>query len=139
MRFESFDGLDAREARAFAEKWLPAWTGNEPERLVSYYSDDAFYSDPAIPAGVQGREALLGYFARLLARNPRWVWTHRGSTPIRDGFLNEWHATVPVGDRVVEADGVCTVQLRNGRIYANRVFFDRSELLDALRATRTGA
>ena len=43
--------LTAAEARAFAEQWLPAWTGNDPERLASFYSDDTFYLDPAIPAG----------------------------------------------------------------------------------------
>ena len=128
-----FSGLDAEEARAFAETWLPAWTGNQPERLVSFYTDDAFYSDPAIPAGVRGRAALLAYFEKLLARNPRWIWRHQGSLPLRDGFLNRWHAVIPVGDRTVEAIGVCTVQLRDGRIYSNQVFFDRSELLEAIR------
>jgi hypothetical protein len=128
-----FDGMGADEARAFAEKWLPAWTGNDPERLGSFYTEDAFYCDPAIPAGVRGRAALVAYFRKLLARNPYWVWTHRGSVPLPDGFLNEWHASIPVGGgRKVEVDGVCSVQLRDGLIYANRVFFDRSELLRAL-------
>jgi hypothetical protein len=132
-----FEGLDPEQARAFAEKWLPAWTGNDPERLVSFYTDDAFYSDPAVPAGVRGRPALLAYFGRLLALNPRWVWRHQGSLAIPDGFLNHWHAAIPVGDRVVEAVGVCTVQLRGDRIYSNRVFFDRSGLLEAIRVSRS--
>ena len=131
-----FAGMNSEEARAFAEKWLPAWTGNQPERLASFYTDDALYSDPAIPKGVQGRSALLAYFTKLLSLNPAWVWSHRGSIPIRDGFLNQWHATIPVGDRAVEAVGVCTVQLREGRIYSNQVFFDRSELLEAIRVAR---
>ena len=130
----TFTGMTADEARAFAERWLPAWTGNDPERLASFYSEDVFYSDPAIPAGVRGRAAVIAYFRRLLARNPDWVWTHRGSIPLQDGFLNQWHASIPVGARVVEVDGVCSVQLRDGLIYANRVFFDRSELLRALAA-----
>jgi hypothetical protein len=129
-----FTGSSEREARDFAERWLPAWTGNQPERLVAFYTEDAFYSDPAVPAGMRGRAALLAYFGRLLALNSSWVWRQRGSLAIPDGFLNLWHATIPVADRVVEADGVCTVQLRDGRIYSNQVFFDRSELLDALRA-----
>lgn len=132
-----FAGMSAEEARAFAEKWLPAWTGNQPERLVGFYTDDAFYRDPAIPEGVRGRPALLAYFTELLSLNPRWVWRHRGSTPIRDGFLNRWHASIPVGDRTLEAVGVCTVQMREGRIYSNEVFFDRSELLDAIRGARS--
>ena len=133
MRFE---GLDAAAARAFAEKWLPAWSGNRPELLASFYSEDVFYADPAVPAGVRGRDTLLAYFRRLLARNPHWVWTHRGSLPLAGGFLNLWHATIPAGERVVEVDGVCTVELRDGLIHSNQVFFDRSELLGALRTSR---
>jgi len=127
-----FRGMGADEARAFAERWLPAWTGNHPERLAAFYSEDAFYSDPALPLGAKGRTELVAYFRRLLARNPDWVWSHTGSLPIADGFLNFWHASIPVGPAVVEADGVCTVQLREGLIYSNRVYFDRSELLRAL-------
>ena len=44
--------LSATEAKKFAERWLPAWTGNNPELLASFYADDAFYLDPAIPHGV---------------------------------------------------------------------------------------
>ena len=128
--------LDAAEARAFASRWLPAWTGNQPERLTAFYSGDVFYSDPGVPQGVCGRDALLAYFRKLLARNPDWVWTHRGSVPLADGFLNQWHASVPVGAARVEIDGVCTVQLRGGLIYRNEVFFDRSELLAAWTAQR---
>ncbi len=132
----ALQALGATEARAFAEVWLPAWTGNDPERLVAFYTDDAFYSDPAIPNGVTGREALLAYFQKLLGRNPAWVWTHRGSVPLADGFLNEWHASIPAGSTTVEVDGVCTVQLRDGRIYRNQVYFDRSTLLAALAGTK---
>jgi len=130
-----FTGLDADQARAFAERWLPAWTGNQPERLAAFYSEDAFYSDPAIPQGVRGRAALTAYFRRLLARNPAWVWTHRGSVPMADGFANLWHATIPAGGRTVEVDGLCTVQLRDRLIYRNEVYFDRTELLAVLRAS----
>ncbi len=126
-----FHGMDPDNARSFAEKWLPAWTGNRPELLASFYAQDVVYSDPAITDGVRGREALLAYFCKLRARNPEWVWVHRGSIPMEDGFLNLWRASIPVGSRTVESEGVCTVQLRDGLIYANHVFFDRSELLKA--------
>ena len=134
MRFHGFQGLDAAEARAFAERWLPAWTGNDPERLAAFYTEDAFYCDPAIPSGVRGRGALVAYFRKLLARNPSWVWTHRSSIPIAHGFLNFWHASIPVGSATVEADGVCTVQLRDGLIYSNQVFFDLGVLQRGLAA-----
>jgi hypothetical protein len=134
-----FDGLTREEARAFAERWLPAWSGNRPERLASFYTEDAFYADPAIPDGVRGQAALLAYFRRLLAANPAWTWTQRDAIPLESGFLNLWHATIPVGEQVLELDGVCSVELRDGRIARNLVFFDRSPLLAALRAARDGS
>ena len=54
----------------------------------------------------------------------------------QDGFLKPWHASIPgwPAHVTVPAEGVCTVQLLAEivLIYANQVFFDRSELLEAL-------
>ncbi len=122
------------EAMEFTDRWLPAWTGNDPERLVAFYADDAVYSDPGVPAGVRGHDEILAYFRRLLARYPDWVWTNTRVQPLSAGFLNYWHATIPDGDRVVECDGVCTVIVEEGRICRNEVFFDRSDLLHQGRA-----
>ena len=41
---EQFSGLELGAARRFAERWLPAWSGNRPELLVSFYTDDALYA-----------------------------------------------------------------------------------------------
>jgi predicted SnoaL-like aldol condensation-catalyzing enzyme len=132
----TFEGLSVEAAKRFADRWLPAWTGNDPERLVSFYTEDAFYSDPAIPDGVRGREAMLAYFTKLLGHNPDWVWKNLDATPMEDGFLNTWHAHIPVGGDAVECVGVCTVRLKDGLICDNRVYFDRTELLAALAAQR---
>jgi hypothetical protein len=130
-----FDGWNRDDAQAFAEKWLPAWSGNRPELLASFYSPDSVYSDPGVPEGVRGNDAILSYFTKLLARNPEWLWTHTGSIPMQDGFLNHWHASIPIAGHTTEVDGVCTVQLRDSLIYANHVFFDRSPLVRALSAS----
>jgi len=135
----AFEGLSPADAKEFAESWLPAWTGNDPERLAAFYTEDAFYSDPAVPGGVRGKEALLAYFRALLGRFPDWEWTNARVTPMEGGFLNHWHVTVPVGSTVIQSDGVCTVQLRDGLIERNEVFFDRSELLTAITEMELGA
>ena len=77
------------EARRFAERWLPAWTGNNPLKLASFYTDDLFYSDPTLPDGVIGKEAFIRYLSKLLGKNPDWVWTHESAIPMQDGFLNK--------------------------------------------------
>jgi hypothetical protein len=135
-----FEGLTPEEAAAFTDRWLPAWTGNDPEGLAAFYTEDAFYSDPAVPDGVQGREALTAYFRALLARFPDWVWTCTDTLPLEGGFLNFWHAVIPIEQELeLEIDGVCTVQMHDGLIARNQVYFDRSELLAAIAELEVGA
>lgn len=129
--------MTADEARAFADRWLPAWTGNDPELLASFYAEDTFYLDPAMPEGIYGRENLLAYFRKLLAYNPDWVWTQLEAIPMDGGFLNKWHAAIPVGPKNLGIVGVCTVQLDGaGKIHRNEVYFDRTELVAELMALR---
>jgi steroid delta-isomerase-like uncharacterized protein len=131
--------MTKEQAKEFASRWLPAWTGNDPERLAAYYSEDAFYLDPAIPQGVKGKEALLKYFRKLLSVNPDWVWTQIEGIPLEDGFLNKWHARIPAGQKVIECVGVCFVQFDGkGLIRRNEVYFDRSALLSAMAAGKKG-
>jgi len=46
----------AEGVRNFCERRLAAWTGNDPSRLASFYTDDPFYSDPSIRQGVSGTD-----------------------------------------------------------------------------------
>lgn len=121
--------MTALQAREFANRWLPAWTGNDPQKLADFYSDDAFYLDPGIPDGVKGKKKLLAYFRKLLAQNPEWIWTQIEGIPMEDGFLNKWHAVIPVGKKKLEFVGVCFVQFNEkGLIRRNEVYFDRTNL-----------
>lgn len=127
--------LTAAEARRFAGDWLPAWSGNDPELLASYYSDDAQYLDPGVPDGLRGKPALLAYFRKLLAHNPDWTWSQLEAIPMQGGFLNKWLARIPVGTATLEIVGVCLVQLDDaGKIIRNEVYFDRSPLLALIAA-----
>jgi hypothetical protein len=125
--------MDKKEAREFASRWLPAWTGNQPEKLAEFYSDDCFYLDPSIPSGVTGKTELISYFKKLLSQNPDWIWTQIEPIPMEGGFLNKWLAKIPVGQKVIECVGVCFVQFDNqGKIKRNEVYFDRSELISEI-------
>ncbi|MFA5321780.1 MAG: nuclear transport factor 2 family protein [Smithella sp.] len=125
--------MNKKEAKEFASKWLPAWTGNKPETLAEFYSDDCFYLDPTIPSGVNGKTELLAYFRKLLSQNPEWVWTQIEPIPMEGGFLNKWLAKIPVGQKVIECVGVCFVQFDSkGKIRRNEVYFDRSGLISEI-------
>lgn len=122
--------MNKKEAKEFASQWLPAWTGNQPEKLAAFYSDDCFYLDPAIPSGAKGKAELLAYFKKLLSQNPDWIWKQIEPIPMEGGFLNKWLAKIPVGSKVIECVGVCFVQFDGqGKIKRNEVYFDRSELI----------
>ncbi|MBW1894470.1 MAG: nuclear transport factor 2 family protein [Deltaproteobacteria bacterium] len=125
--------MTKEQAKGFASQWLPAWTGNNPEKLAGFYSDDVIYLDPAIPNGVRGKDELLSYFSKLLAQNPDWVWTQIEPIPMEGGFLNKWLAKIPVGSKTIECIGVCFVQFNDvGLIRRNEVYFDRSELISEI-------
>jgi SnoaL-like domain len=129
--------MSKEEAENFASKWLPAWTGNRPEELADYYSDDCFYMDAGIPDGAKGKAELTVYFRKLLAQNPDWVWTQIEAIPMEDGFLNKWLAKIPVGRKAIVCIGVCFVQFNGqGKIKRNEVFFDRSELVSEIYKLR---
>ncbi len=122
--------MTKEEAKEFASRWLPAWTGNEPEKLADYYSEDCFYMDAGIPNGANGKAELLSYFRKLLGQNPNWVWTQIEAIPMEGGFLNKWLAKIPVGKKTLELIGVCFVQFdAQGKIKRNEVYFDRTELV----------
>ena len=129
--------MTKEQAREFASRWLPAWTGNNPERLAAFYSDDVVYLDPTVPQGLKGNDALLKYFRKLLALNPDWVWTQIEPIPMEDGFLNKWHAKIPVGPKTIECIGVCFVLFDNkGLIRRNEVYFDCTQLNEEVNKLR---
>jgi SnoaL-like domain len=114
------------------DSWLSSWTGNHPERLIEFYTDDAFYMDPAVPNGLRGRVALLTYFSKLLKKNPNWVWKRVDLFPLQDGFILKWKATIPLNGEVVECVGMDLVELKDHKISRNEVYFDPSLITTGL-------
>ncbi|MHA1481210.1 MAG: nuclear transport factor 2 family protein [Candidatus Thorarchaeota archaeon] len=121
------------ELAQFINSWLKDWTGNDPEQLLSYYSNDALYIDPANRDGLQGHDSILPYFKKLLGANPDWVWTLKEIFPTEKGATFKWYAKIPVGDSVIEETGLDILEIESGKITRNEVYFDRTKLLSALR------
>ncbi|MDO8123105.1 MAG: nuclear transport factor 2 family protein [Candidatus Hermodarchaeota archaeon] len=116
----------------FCRQWLPAWTGNDPDKLLQFYTSNAFYSDPANPEGLQGHQQLNEYFTKLLAANPNWVWEPVEVFPTLKGFNVKWRAVIPIGKKKIVEFGMDIVEVEDGRISRNEVYFDRSRWLESL-------
>lgn len=112
----------------FCQSWLESWTGNNPDLLISFYSDDVYYRDPARPNGLKGREELYSYFKKLLAKNPNWIWKPLEVIPTSKGFTLKWRAQIPVGAKEVQVEGLDIVEVEDAKIIRNEVFFDPSPL-----------
>jgi hypothetical protein len=129
--------MTTEEARAFTDKWLPAWSGNNPARLLAFYADDAFFLDPGRPAGIRGKEQLTAYFTKVLGHNPAWVWTQVEPMPLEGGFMNRLEAKIPVGDKVIECSALCFLLFdETGKIRRNEIYFDRTDLVREINRYR---
>lgn len=117
----------------FAKTWLDAWTGNQPQKLLMFYHPDAFYADPAKRHGLTGHAQLLVYFEKLLGLNPNWKWEALEIFPTEKGFTLKWKATIPTRNSVIDETGLDIVELENGLIKRNEVFFDRLNWMKALQ------
>jgi SnoaL-like domain len=116
----------------FCTNWLNSWTGNQPEKLLAFYTEDAFYSDPANRTGLKGHQQLLPYFSKLLKYNPNWKWKAVEIIETSKGFTLKWEASIPVGDKIITEQGLDIVELQNEKITRNEVYFDRSAWLQAV-------
>jgi hypothetical protein len=125
--------MNKAKAQEFCRRWLPAWTGNQPDTLVDFYSDNAVYIDPANKEGLRGRDEILQYLRKLLAANPNWKWEAIEIFPTDAGFNAKWKATIPIGRETIIENGLDIVEVSNGKVTRNEVYFDRSGLLDAIR------
>ena len=121
--------MDKNSLQLFADRWLASWTGNRPDVLIDFYSQDAFYLDPAKPNGLSGRENLLTYFKKLLQKNPNWKWTREEIFHTEKGFTLKWKAEIPIANENLILFGLDIVEMTDDKISRNEVYFDRYDLL----------
>ena len=127
-----FIKLNEDEIKKFCNEWLSAWTGNNPDKLISFYSENAYYQDPAKPKGIIGQREIKAYFTKLLTLNPNWKWEMEEGFPNSKGFTFKWKATIPVGNTIIIESGMDIIEIENGRIIRNEVYFDRTKMLEEI-------
>ncbi len=128
--------MDDKELRAFCEEWLAAWTGNNPDTLLSYYAENALYSDPAHRNGLQGHDEIRKYFVKLLDVYRDWRWTAIEVFPIKSGAIVKWECHIPSGLEEIHETGLDIVEIENGKITRNEVYFDRTRLVASIEKRR---
>jgi hypothetical protein len=123
----------AIDYQKFCNAWLGSWNGNQPEKLLGFYTIDASYIDPANPSGINGQAALKLYFEKLLGKNPAWQWTAEEIIPTEKGFTLKWKAFIPVKEKSLTIYGLDIVELSENKISRNEVYFDRVPWMELLK------
>ena len=129
--------MKEKEIIEFSKKWLESWTGNNPEKLITFYSDNSYYQDPANPNGLNSHKQILPYFKKLLEANPNWKWEVEEVFPTNKGFILKWKAIIPIGKEEIIELGMDILEIENGKITRNEVYFDRTKFLSLLELLRT--
>ncbi|ATL46187.1 hypothetical protein COR50_02830 [Chitinophaga caeni] len=126
-----------QDMHTFVSSWLEAWSDTEKPgaaaRVANFYRDDCRYKDPGNPATIMGKVALENYLTSLLALNKGWKWTLRELIPIDGGCVVRWQAKIPVQQEIVSLEGMDLLQMEEGKIKYNEVYFDRTTWLKALK------
>lgn len=119
----------------FISDWLNAWSA-DVHTLLEFYADDCVYADPGLEKPLRGKKTLHAYFKGLLRRNPDWLWKIEELYETPHGCVIRWSAKLPVGTTIVHAGGMDIVELDEGLITRNEVYFDRSEWLRVMAHRR---
>lgn len=121
--------MTEREMTELAERFLQTWTDQDVDAVLGVYTEDVSYVDPNTRGAVEGSDAMRRYLTKLFA-NWTMTWHLRELHPFAsgNGCSVLWHATFRRvdGETTVEADGMDHVEIVDGRIKRNEVYFDRA-------------
>src|SRR3954468_16558287 len=87
--------MNEKDKLLLCKSWLEGWSGNRPEHLISFYSDDVYFQDPVRSGGIKGRASLLKYITKMLSRFPTWRWEFEEFIATGKGFVVKYSAKVP--------------------------------------------
>jgi hypothetical protein len=125
--------LQSVSINQFCKEWLDTWSGNKPKKLLDFYHPQALYLDPANKTGLKGLAEIEPYFKKLLAANPDWKWEAIEIFETPKGFTLKWKAMIPVKNEILIEYGLDIVELLDGKIIRNEVYFDRSDWINLLK------
>lgn len=106
-----------------------AWSGKDIDHLMSFFSDDAVYTNVPIDPPNVGIDAIRttcqGFIA--MAGKIEWVRHHTAENPETGVVMNERTDRFEIGGKWVEAKVMGVFELRDGKIAKWRDYFDLAQ------------
>jgi len=128
--------MDQVKLEVFVDRWLEAWTAQDPHQLLSFYADKFSYLDPATITPITDHDVMRRYLQKLF---DGWTmtWKRRAVYRLADSPAAAllWRATIQrTGkEQIIEVDGMDFIVFRDGLIAENEVYFDRTKLLTLMK------
>ncbi|HEU5065807.1 MAG TPA: nuclear transport factor 2 family protein [Gaiellaceae bacterium] len=137
--------------RELLDRYVELYNAGDLEGVIDLYADDAVQKMP--DGTFEGRSAIRERLARELDAFPDVVHVVRSFVEDGDAFADEWtfsgtHAAAlalpdgtelpPTGKRV-EIDGMEVVEVRDGKIVLNALYYDNMAVLAQLGLIPEGA
>jgi steroid delta-isomerase-like uncharacterized protein len=137
--------------RDLLERYVELWNAGELDACMDLYAEDAVQRMP--DGTFEGRDAIRERLARELDAFPDATYTVASFVEAGDSFADEWtivgtHAgplslpdggMLPPTGRRVEIDGMELVQVRDGKIVIDNLYYDTTAIAVQLGLVPEGA
>ncbi len=121
------------EIFALTERCITAWNDGDPEAILSTYSDDVVYRDPALDRPILGKADLRRYVGAFLrAWDMRFDVTENRRLAGADAQVCLWLARVRRRDGTgptVTVPGIEIIHIREGLLCRDEGYMDLAPLL----------
>ncbi len=112
-----------KDASAFFDAWLGAWSNGDVEALLKFYHPEARYLAPDCPHGIRGHNQLKVYFENQLKAYPDWHWTRQELFKAETGWTLRWRLDWAEPWRPV-IQGLSWIELQDNLIQRQDAYFD---------------
>ncbi len=116
------------------DRFIAAWKTKDLELIMSFFHDDAVYTNVPIDPPNRGSEAIrtmIGSFLGM-AQAMEFVVHHSAENAAAGIVMNERTDRFLLGERWVELPVMGVFELRDGRIQAWRDYFDMGQFQTAM-------
>lgn len=107
------------------KKYLASWSGNDPAKVLKFFSKNASFVDPANPNGISNKKDLEAYLVPLLKKNSAWKWSVQELIPNKNGCIVKSKAIIPLGKKKAVVSCVDIIEFKGQKIIRNEIFFDQ--------------
>ena len=111
------------------DRFVAAWKRRNVDEIMSFFSDDAVYTNIPIDPPNEGKEAIRKTIEGFvgMAQAIEFVVHRTAENPGAGLVMNERTDRFRMGDRWIEARVMGVFELRGGKIAAWRDYFDLAE------------